>query len=293
MCNKPLKAYSIGLKPNGKQNIVFNRKDLLPYQLANAKEIELPCGRCIACRIAKTAQWGMRAEHEAKFHDDNCFITLTYAPENLPNSLVKRPLQLFIKRLRKALKHVKIKYIASGELGDNYDNPHYHICTFGFDPPDKQKLFEKEGKTYYTSKFIESLWGYGFVMISDLNYNTARYTAKYAIKKELGVKEKTRPAEFFVCSQGIAEAHVNKYAKDMATKGSTYVNKSGCALPRYYKEKIKNTEYKDILESRLNVIKTETIKKYNSQVEKGLRTWKTNQDKEVILTRKLELKKSY
>lgn len=252
MCNCPITAYKYGKTKNGKTNIVFKP----PYeQNLEGITIKLPCGRCMACRMEKTRQWGMRAEHEAKFHEENCFITLTYAPENLPPSLEKRPLQLFMKRLRKAITGITVKYIASGELGDNHDNPHYHICLFGWMPKDLKFLYTRQGAKYYTSKFLEMLWGYGFIVVTDLNFATARYTAKYAIKKELGTKEKTRPAEFFVVSQGIGKAHVQKYSYDMATKGQTYSNNHICNLPRYYKEKIKDTSNNLILEKTLDKVK--------------------------------------
>lgn len=249
MCNCPITAYKYGKTENGKTNIVFKN----PYEVTPpGMEIKLPCGRCMACRIEKTRQWGMRAEHEAKFYDENCFITLTYAPENLPPSLEKRPLQLFMKSLRKFLKGQKIKYIASGELGENYDNPHYHICLFGWLPKDLQFLYTKKGANYYTSKVLENIWKNGFIIVTELNFATARYTAKYSIKKELGSKEKTRPAEFFVCSKGIGLDHVNKYGDDMAKKGQTFANNNSCSLPRYYKEKIKNTSNNLTLQKTLD-----------------------------------------
>lgn len=274
MCNCPIIGYRHPheLTKNGKQKIIFKE----PY--ANAPKLELPCGRCIACRLEKTRQWGMRAEHEAKFHDENCFLTLTYNPENLPPlfddegvaSVQKRPLQLFIKRLRKSIPHIRIKYIASGELGDNCDNPHYHICIFGYMPPDSELLYKRDNNNYYISKNISLLWPYGFHTITDLNFQTARYTAKYAIKKQLGKEEKTLPAEFFVCSQGIAQAHVNKYAQDMATKGQTFANNNPCSLPRYYKNKIKDTQYKNKLENTLNNLKNkiQTKNKKYSLIQK-------------------------
>lgn len=250
MCNKPLQAVVIGQKPDGKNILSFKKyKQMLPHW----RQVELPCGRCIACRLEKTRVWGMRAEHEAKFHDENCFITLTYNEEALPPSLEKRPLQLFIKRLRKSIEPIKIKYIASGELGDNYDNPHYHICVFGYMPQDLQHLYERDGNNYYISKKLEMLWPFGFHTITHLNFQTARYTAKYAIKKELGVPEEERkhPPEFFVVSQGIGKAHAEKYSKDMAEKGKTFANGYESALPRYYKEKIKESENKEILNNTL------------------------------------------
>jgi hypothetical protein len=187
--------------------------------------------------------------------------------------------------MRKAIHPIKIKYIASGELGDHYDNPHYHICVFGYMPNDLTYLYERNGNNYYTSKTIETLWPNGFVVISSLNFATARYTAKYAIKKELGTKEKTRPAEFFVCSQGIGQAHVDKYGFDMATKGSTYANKHSCALPRYYKEKIKNTSNGLSLQKTLDKLKQKML-----QIQKKMTpVQKSNQQyaNEVIKSQKI------
>lgn len=262
-CNSPLGAYRYYCDTEGKHKVVFS-----PPRQEDYEQIVLPCGRCIGCRLEKTRQWGLRAEHESKFHDDNCFITLTYNEENLPPSLEKRPLQLFLKKLRKKISPIKIKYIASGELGENYDNPHYHICLFGYMPDDLKHLYKKEGADYYTSKIIENLWNNGFVIVTALNFATARYTAKYAIKKELGKKEKTRPAEFFVCSRGIGEAHAKKYSSDMAIKGKTLSNGHSSNLPRYYKNKIHENSMEDsiqlnkTLDERKNkLIKLKIIKK--------------------------------
>lgn len=40
--------------------------------------ILVPCGQCIACRLNKARQWSIRCMHEARYHSDNAFVTLTY-----------------------------------------------------------------------------------------------------------------------------------------------------------------------------------------------------------------------
>jgi len=72
----------------------------------NGEPLELPCGQCIGCRLERSREWAIRMVHEASMHEDNCFITLTYAPEYLPpdGSLVKSDFQKFMKRLRKQVK---------------------------------------------------------------------------------------------------------------------------------------------------------------------------------------------
>ena len=99
--------------------------------------IVLPCGQCCACRLNKSRDWATRCVLEAKMHDENCFITLTYNDENLPKDygLCKEDLTLFFKRLRKNTGE-KIRYYAAGEYGDLYGRPHYHACLFGWKPKD-------------------------------------------------------------------------------------------------------------------------------------------------------------
>lgn len=73
--------------------------------------IQLPCGQCIGCRLARSREWAIRCTHEAFMFDDKCFITLTYDNEHLPYSesglptLHREDLTLFLKRLRKRFKH--------------------------------------------------------------------------------------------------------------------------------------------------------------------------------------------
>lgn len=42
------------------------------------KDIKLPCGRCIGCRLERSKQWALRLMHEAQLHQQNSFVTLTY-----------------------------------------------------------------------------------------------------------------------------------------------------------------------------------------------------------------------
>lgn len=70
----------------------------------DVRELTLPCSRCIGCRLEKSRQWAVRCMHEAKLHRHNSFVTLTYAPEHLPDSgsLRKSDAVKFLKRLREA-----------------------------------------------------------------------------------------------------------------------------------------------------------------------------------------------
>ncbi|WP_209313267.1 MULTISPECIES: hypothetical protein [Enterobacterales] len=54
-------------------------------------------------------------------HETNCWLTLTYADEHLPwteygfPTLDRRDVTLFLKRLRKAIAPLKIRYFGCGE----------------------------------------------------------------------------------------------------------------------------------------------------------------------------------
>ncbi len=100
-CYTPLRAWksSVANSKTGKFPVVFNVKSAAQPD----SPLKLPCGQCVGCRLARSAHWAVRCVHEAQLHSENCFITLTYAPEFLPKdgSLQVRHFQLFMKRLRK------------------------------------------------------------------------------------------------------------------------------------------------------------------------------------------------
>lgn len=55
-----------------------------PEALGLPPNLKLPCGRCTGCRLKKSAEWATRCMHEAKTHDYNCWVTLTYQDDALP-----------------------------------------------------------------------------------------------------------------------------------------------------------------------------------------------------------------
>ena len=74
-CYKPLKAWQCL-----DRSVVFaelKRHDIV-------KQIDIPCGQCVGCRLERSRQWAIRCMHEASLYKNNCFVTLTYADEHLP-----------------------------------------------------------------------------------------------------------------------------------------------------------------------------------------------------------------
>lgn len=156
------------------------------------KGIMVACGKCVECLIQRSEEWSYRIMQEASLYKDNCFITLTYNEDNLPDgaSLKRADLQKFIKRLRKKLSAnaIKIRYFYCGEYGKKGNRPHYHIIVFNWKPPDMYFFCYDNKKTpLYRSPIIEDLWKYGFSSVGEVTQDSAKYCAKY-LNKDLSVK---------------------------------------------------------------------------------------------------------
>ncbi len=144
--------------------------------------VKVPCGHCLFCRKERSKEWGFRLMCECSQWSSSVFLTLTYDEEHVTfvddvcypfyATLVPRDLQLFIKRLRKALDGRTIKYYACGEYGSNTLRPHYHAILFGVD--------------YSDFPVIEKCWKMGFVKLDEVNVATCNYVSGYVQKKLYG-----------------------------------------------------------------------------------------------------------
>jgi len=200
-CYHPITGYrSRYVNQSGKRSIVFSRSEAF-----SDLPIEVPCGRCAGCRLEYSRQWAIRCMHESQTHTANSFITLTYAPENLPadHSINKQVLQNFFKLFRKKLHkrygsspdplnpkknipNVPIRYFACGEYGEQRNRPHYHALIFGYDFPDKKLWSKKNGNLLFRSPFLESIWPHGYSSIGHVTFESAAYVARYVMKKRKG-----------------------------------------------------------------------------------------------------------
>lgn len=199
-CYHPITAYrSRVINSSGKYGIVFNRNH--GY---SDREVKIPCGQCIGCRLERSRQWAIRCVHEAQLHEENCFITLTYDNKNLPHDrgLRKSHFQDFIRSLRKRNKGKRIRYFHCGEYGTACGNcgeqekkcrcgnyieaigrPHYHAILFGYDFNDKELYSEKNGYSLYVSPYLSSIWQRGLATIGSVTFDSCAYVARYVMKK--------------------------------------------------------------------------------------------------------------
>lgn len=216
--------------------------------------LELPCGQCIGCRLAKAKAWAVRLVHEAQMHEKNSFITLTYDEEHLPKdrSLNVKHWQDFAKRLRHEIG--PFRFYHCGEYGDQTWRPHYHAILFGLDFREDRKLY-KAGKGYrlYTSAVLEKKWGAGFCTVADFSIETAAYVARYTVKKITGEDAEewymrvspegecwqVKP-EYATMSRrpGIGSAWLEKFESDVYPGDTVIHNGKRFRPPRFYDERI-------------------------------------------------------
>lgn len=231
---------------------MFNQ--LSRYQIQH--EILLPCGQCTGCRVDRAREWSVRCMHEAKMHDYNSFLTLTYNDENLPvnGSLDYRHFQLFMKRLR--IKIGPVRFFMCGEYGDQTQRPHYHALIFGYDFPDK-KPWRKAANDHmlYRSQELESLWKYGNAEIGTVTLQSAGYCARYCIKKVYGDAAEShygeRLPEFGHMSlkPGIGATFFDKFQADIYPSDFCVADGRITSIPKYY-DKLYKGSLDEIKETR-------------------------------------------
>lgn len=139
------------------------------------------CGRCLPCRLKKRREWTHRIMLEAGLNADNAFVTVTYADD--PYSLSPGDHRRFMDALRKRLSPMRVRFYAVGEYGDKSFRPHFHYALFGY--PSCRGASTKPGKYRCCSAcdLIEEVWGKGLIKNLPLEIGSARYIARYVVKK--------------------------------------------------------------------------------------------------------------
>lgn len=214
--------------------------------------IQVPCGKCVGCKLDRARNWTIRIMHEAQMHKENCFITLTYDDKHLSYggtqaTLYKPDLQKFWKRLRKEAGH-GIRYFACGEYGEQRSRPHFHACVFGHNFKDKTLLSTQGGNNIYSSRSLDRIWGNGHCSVGALDIGCAAYVAGYIIDKRLGDEGETYMVrgiepEYVVMSRrpGIGHTWFDKFAGDIYPADRVVLSDGRKSRPpRYYDELRKN-----------------------------------------------------
>lgn len=205
----------------------------------------VPCGICIQCRLERRELWVTRLLHESLKWDSAIFLTLTYDDDHVPylndndnsdlnQTLRKKDLQNFFKRLRKNSSGRKIKYFACGDYGGDTGRPHYHAIIFGFSN-------SKEDR-----EIIKASWAYcqwenlGKGTFGTVNQKSIRYVVSYierVIKGKWEVEaygECERP--FNIVSQGMGKDYAIQNKETLEENNYVSIQGKKKSVPRYYRK---------------------------------------------------------
>lgn len=248
------------------------------YKDINGKNrsINVPCGKCVSCLKRRSGHWSFRLAQEAQVSSSASFLTLTYAnapiSENGFPTLVKRDVQLFMKKLRKKCPLYKLKYYFCGEYGTKTNRPHYHAIIFNL----PQRIIHKP-------QLITDTWEHGHTMITHSNDLTINYVSGYIMKDNIKPinKHDDRLREFSLMSKGMGLSYLTpqmkNYYRQRELTAIRHENGHFISMPRYYKQKIFDKhELKKIYTDLLNHMeyvekstyeKNQTIRKHKKDLK--------------------------
>lgn len=244
---------SVGFMPDGKTLAWSDKTRSTEYA-----PFQIPCGKCISCRLENARQTAVRCVHEASTYKDNCFITLTYDEQHLKSpKLQYKDFQIFVKALRslrfdqmqkglfptiedrktrrklyneltderkKELSEtIKVGIFCAGEYGDQKKRPHWHAIVFNWTPEDGiHKYTSDRGDRVYQSSTLTNLWGHGTAEYGSVTFESAGYVARYASKKLYHGKDGTHeyePISKRSSKNAIGKRWIEKNWKDCFTHG--------------------------------------------------------------------------
>lgn len=210
---------------------------------------QIPCSKCISCRLQQASETALRCVHEAQMHENNSFITLTYSDDHIgENRLKYRDFQLFIKKLRKYISkethdQQKISVFCSGEYGDKTKRSHWHCLIFGWKPKDLiPQSKNHEGDTIHSSNTLDEIWGKGITATGDITLKSAGYCARYALKKLShghDSQDQYKPISKRSSKNAIGKKWIEKYFTDCFNHGYCEHEGNKFPIPRYYEKWLK------------------------------------------------------
>lgn len=170
-----------------------------------------PCGRCEPCLFNRKRLWTHRIMLEKLCHKHSVFATLTYDDDHLPKDdgipiIVRDHLQLWLKRFRKAIEPVKVRFYGVGEYGNKSDRPHFHVIVFNFPMCERGQTLTNAatGESRWRDccpvcGVFGDTWGNGDIFLGDVTGQSAAYCAKYTVKHMTrydDIRLNGRPPEF-------------------------------------------------------------------------------------------------
>nr|QJB20095.1 MAG: replication initiator protein [Microvirus sp.] len=256
---------------------------------------QLPCSKCIECRLEYARQWAVRCVHEASMYEKNSFITLTYSDEHLKPRLDYRDFQLFAKKLRKSTNE-KIGYFVTGEYGELQKRPHWHAIIFNWSPGDaRPKYTNGRGDVVSSSTQLDTLWGKGICDAGSVTFESAGYCARYAAKKLVHGKDDQhdyRPISKKSSRQAIGKKWLETYWQDAFSYGYIILpDGKQTSIPRYY-EKWLLQNHPEAWTDYVTRLKAERIAKANEREAREYNAWvEQSRLRKLPLIKKLQRRK--
>lgn len=207
--------------------------------------VDLPCGQCGLCRLARRRDWITRCSMELACHSISSFVTLTYNDDTLPphGSLRYRDVQLFLKRLRRS--GAALRYYGSTEYGPNTLRPHYHSIFFGYWPEDAR--VHSRSDSSFLSRTLSEAWGLGHAYLQPASGGNIAYLAAHNADKLDGEKlvqslsrvsphtgeivEVEAPRGFMSRNPGIGVPFIKKFPSDLLSSADGYTSYGGVVTP--------------------------------------------------------------
>lgn len=299
-----------------------NRTGDLTYRSRQAMKgligIQFECRKCLPCRLNIAREKAVRAVHEAKMHQSNIFLTLTYSDAALTSPRLNYShFQLFMKSLREritrdvtnteTIDRLYVPYMVTGEYGDKTKRPHWHAILFNYAPEDSKYHYSSDrGDKVYTSKLLQDLWGNGNIEFGSVTMDSAGYVARYSAKKLVHGKDQDHdyhPIHKTSSRRAIGRSWIEKYFEHPFNHGYVILpDGTHSKIPRYYVDWAK--QYKPnlwehyvtkilpkIIESSQEKIKREEIEYISEQMNyRGGRGYPLTRSKveETILKQKFK-----
>lgn len=233
--------------------ITYSQKSAIPGLVP----MEFACRKCLPCRLNIAREKAIRACHEAKMHEDNIFLTLTYSDEHLESPrLIKSHIQQFMKDLRNHVGNTpesRIGVMYTGEYGEETKRPHWHLLLFNYAPPDQKFRYTTDrGDKIYESKIIDEIWAKNDPEkkpseIGSLTMDSAGYVARYAAKKLIHGKDQDHdfhPIHQTSSKNALGKTWIEKYWKQTFDQGYIIIpgTEEKASIPRYYVDWLKKNQ---------------------------------------------------
>lgn len=242
------------------------------------KVVKVPCNYCLSCRITRSIYLRSIASYENYLCSlrgfGSSFSTLTYCDYNLPISLdsglatlSKDDFQRFMKRLRKNLSKDfgSFKFMASGEYGDQFGRPHYHLTLFGIPSSVASKAIFDAWNNPELIDYTGVIRGH--TDVGALRAGGLAYVTKYCLKQVRG-KEITDLYDnnyvtppFIVHSQNLEKQFILRELKNLRESGwrSTFFGRPSFIPAKVLKKYASDYEYKQYVVSCIRYLKSKPL----------------------------------